>query len=221
MCCRRKQIHINVTSICSPKWLWISASSYHLRGMRNDDKHLSRWTKSGRDLYAILERKKEFCENIISKEKLQTPWPKSASELYRPSHRRLLAKLVPTFADRGCHMVSVTDPYGRILGFPDLSRYFFFQVAPQLYSRSWVDPVPDPLLLRKYGSAGNLTRTSGSVARNSDHLTPEAVSQERLRILIENFNPQEVVEDASASSIETLPWKEEKILHAMLSKEQY
>jgi hypothetical protein len=30
-------------------------------------------------------------------------------------------------------------------------------------------PVPDPLLLRISGSAGNLTRTSGSVARNSDH----------------------------------------------------
>jgi hypothetical protein len=26
---------------------------------------------------------------------------------------------VPTFADRECHMVSVTDPYGRILGFLD------------------------------------------------------------------------------------------------------
>jgi hypothetical protein len=42
------------------------------------------------------------------------------------------------FADRGCHVVSVTDPYGRILG--------FYQVAPQLCSRGWVDPVPDPLL---------------------------------------------------------------------------
>jgi hypothetical protein len=28
------------------------------------------------------------------------------------------------FADRRCHMVSVTDPYGRILGFLDGSRYF-------------------------------------------------------------------------------------------------
>jgi hypothetical protein len=28
------------------------------------------------------------------------------------------------FADRGCHVVSVTDPYGRILGFLDRSRYF-------------------------------------------------------------------------------------------------
>jgi hypothetical protein len=31
--------------------------------------------------------------------------------------------------------VSVTNPYGRILGFLDRSRYYFFQVAPQLYSR--------------------------------------------------------------------------------------
>jgi hypothetical protein len=28
------------------------------------------------------------------------------------------------FADRVCHVVSVTDPYGRILGFLDRSRYF-------------------------------------------------------------------------------------------------
>jgi hypothetical protein len=42
-------------------------------------------------------------------------------------------------------MVSVTDPYGRILGFLDRSRYIFFQVAPQLYSRGRVDPVTDPL----------------------------------------------------------------------------
>jgi CBS-domain-containing membrane protein len=67
--------------------------------------------------------------------KLKTPWPESARELYRPSDRRLSAKLLPTFADRGCHVVSVTDPYGRILGFLDRSRYFFFQVAPQLYLR--------------------------------------------------------------------------------------
>jgi hypothetical protein len=31
-------------------------------------------------------------------------------------------------------MVSVWDTYGRILGFLDQSYYFFFQVAPQLYS---------------------------------------------------------------------------------------
>jgi hypothetical protein len=81
--------------------------------------------------------------------------PESASELYRPSDRRLSTKLVPTFADIGCHVVSVTDPYGRNLGFLDRRSYFFFQVAPQWYSRGCVHPVPDPLLLRKSGSAGN------------------------------------------------------------------
>jgi hypothetical protein len=44
------------------------------------------------------------------------------------------------------------------LGFLDWSRYFFLQVAPQLSSWGWVDPVSDPLLLRKFGSAGNWTR---------------------------------------------------------------
>jgi hypothetical protein len=49
----------------------------------------------------------------------QTLWSESASELYRPRDSRLSAKLVPTFADRGCHVVSVTGPYGGILGFLD------------------------------------------------------------------------------------------------------
>jgi hypothetical protein len=47
----------------------------------------------------------------------KTQWTKSASKLYRPTDRRLLAKLVPTFADRRSHVVSVTDPirpYSRI-----------------------------------------------------------------------------------------------------------
>jgi hypothetical protein len=54
----------------------------------------------------------------------KTPWSESASELYRPSDRRLSAKWLPTFADRGFHVVSMTDPYGRILGFLGRSRYF-------------------------------------------------------------------------------------------------
>jgi hypothetical protein len=53
----------------------------------------------------------------------ETPWPESASELYRPSDRRLSAKLVATFADKGYRMVIVTDPYGRILGFLDQITY--------------------------------------------------------------------------------------------------
>jgi hypothetical protein len=51
--------------------------------------------------------------NILRKK--QTPWSESASELYRPSDRRLSAKWLPTFADKGAT---------RILGFLDRSSYF-------------------------------------------------------------------------------------------------
>jgi hypothetical protein len=107
-------------------------------------------------------RFKETISTLYTK----TPWPKSASELFWPSDRRFSEKLVKIFADRGCH---VTDPHGRILGFLDRSRYFFIQVALQLYSWNWVDSISDPLFLRKSDSVENRTRTSGSVARNSDH----------------------------------------------------
>jgi hypothetical protein len=98
-----------------------------------------------------------------------SPWPQSVRELYRPSDHSLSAKLVPTFADRGCHVVSVTDPYGRTIDVLDRSRYFFFHAALQLYSRGRVDPVQDLLLLRKSGRAENRTRTSRCAARNTDH----------------------------------------------------
>jgi CBS-domain-containing membrane protein len=80
-------------------------------------------------LYLVARRK------ILTTPTKRTPWPESASELNRPSDRRLLVKLVPNFADKGCHMVSVTDPYGPILGFLDRKPYFSFQVAPESYSR--------------------------------------------------------------------------------------
>jgi hypothetical protein len=57
---------------------------------------------------------------------------------YPLSDRRLSAKWLPTF-------VSVTDSYGRILGFSRQDPLLFYQVAPQLHSRGWVDPVPDSL----------------------------------------------------------------------------
>jgi hypothetical protein len=80
----------------------------------------------------------------------------------------LSAKLVPTFTDRGCRVVSATDPHGRILGFLDRSRYYFFQVAPQLYWRGWVDPVTH-YFWKNLAVPGNEPGTSGSVARNSNH----------------------------------------------------
>jgi hypothetical protein len=107
------------------------------------------------NLFRCLQKinfKQTFNENSDTKlnlKKKNTPWLESARELYRLSDCRLSMKLVPTFADRGCHVVSRTDPYGHILGFLDRSRYFFFQVAPQLYSWSWVYTIPDPFLLKK------------------------------------------------------------------------
>jgi hypothetical protein len=49
-----------------------------------------------------------------------------------------------------------------------------------------VDPVPDPLLLRKSGSAGEgiEPETSVSEARNSDHWTTEAVTMYLLQLQI-------------------------------------
>jgi hypothetical protein len=95
---------------------------------------------------------------------------KRTSELrvYQLRNHRLSAKLVLTFVGRWRRLVSTTNSCGLIIAFLDRSRYFFFQVAPRLNSRGWVDLVPGQLLVRKSGSARNRTRTSGSVARISD-----------------------------------------------------
>jgi hypothetical protein len=53
-----------------------------------------------------------------------------------------------------------------------------------------VDPVPDPLLLRKSGSAGNRTRTSRTVTNNSDHKTTEAV---KLKLQVSKFTEKPTV----------------------------
>jgi hypothetical protein len=59
-------------------------------------------------------------------------------ELYRPSDRRLSAKLVPTLADRGCRVVSATKPPQLLISvFLDRSRYFL-EIAPKLSSQGWV-----------------------------------------------------------------------------------
>jgi hypothetical protein len=62
-----------------------------------------------------------------------TPWPEFASKLYRPSDCRLLAKLVPTFAARGCHMGSVTDCYGRNLDFLDQTLSLSLSLSLYIY----------------------------------------------------------------------------------------
>jgi hypothetical protein len=114
------------------------------------------------------------------------------------SHREKLRglRLLANYTDqataacrRSCQLLRIagaTNSYGRILTFLDRSHQFFFPVAPQLYSRGSVDPVTDPLLLRKSGTAGNRNGTSGFVGRNSDHYTAEAV-KEGITLQIESY----------------------------------
>jgi hypothetical protein len=64
-------------------------------------------------LHIILSWKQEDANKMWFKRIKQTPGIKSASELYRPSDRRLSEKLIPTLADRGCRVVCATNPRGR------------------------------------------------------------------------------------------------------------
>jgi hypothetical protein len=60
----------------------------------------------------LFEKKEKYStKQKQNKKKLRGFRPQS--ELYRPSDRRLSAKLVSTLADRGCHVVSATNPHGR------------------------------------------------------------------------------------------------------------
>jgi hypothetical protein len=54
--------------------------------------------------------------------------------------------------------VGAMDPHSHLLSFLDRSRYCFFQAAPQLCSQGCIDPFSDPQLLRKSGSARNVTQ---------------------------------------------------------------
>jgi hypothetical protein len=62
---------------------------------------------------------------------------------------------VPTFAVIACSVQSF--PTTVSLSFLDWGRYCFFQAAPPLFLLGWVDSVPDPLLLRESGNAGDQT----------------------------------------------------------------
>jgi hypothetical protein len=60
------------------------------------------------NMKAVLE---DYINTTYKQKKLRGFSPQS--ELYRPSARRLSAKLVPTLADRGCSVVSATNTHGR------------------------------------------------------------------------------------------------------------
>jgi hypothetical protein len=106
-------------------------------------------------------------------------WPVSAKSLLLTSEclkqKKNFRGLSPraNYTDRAtaayrrsyCQILRIEEPSGQsersLRQYTRISRpgpLLFYQVAPQLYSRGWVDPVPDPLLLRKSGRTGNRTR---------------------------------------------------------------
>jgi hypothetical protein len=87
----------------------------------------------------------------------KTPWPLVSKGSILTELPLRPAKLVPTFAGRGCCVVNATVPCGTYSWFPR-QEPLLFQVAPQLSSRGWVDRVPDPPLLWNAGSVRNRTR---------------------------------------------------------------
>jgi hypothetical protein len=87
------------------------------------------------------------------------PWPQSASELYWPSDRRLSAKLMTTFAGRGCCVVSATNLRGRYFRFPRPEPLLFHSSSSSVVLKRLSGPrSKPPSLPRKSGRAGNRTR---------------------------------------------------------------
>jgi hypothetical protein len=77
------------------------------------EQKIGKWSWISGEVLLTLGEFAEPVPPLFTKKK--PPWPESASELYRPSDSRLSAKLVPTFAVRGSHVISMKDRYGRIL----------------------------------------------------------------------------------------------------------
>jgi hypothetical protein len=111
--------HLNSASKSRKGELQYSAlirESCHLqtnfKNLLNTPRNRTCFTLLSLSAYLIMHSKSS--QNKIKK---KPQWSESADELYRPGDCRLSAKLVPIFVDRGCHVVSVADPYDRILGF--------------------------------------------------------------------------------------------------------
>jgi hypothetical protein len=58
------------------------------------------WTQT---IEFLFKYSRELIKTIQKTKQKQTLWPYFANELYRPSDRRLSAKLVQTFEDTGCY----------------------------------------------------------------------------------------------------------------------
>jgi hypothetical protein len=94
----------------------------------------------------VLMQPFQFNPSYTTTNKLRGPSPRSN---YIDRVTRLMAKLVPTFADRGCCVVSTTDPHGHILCFLDRSCYFFPPSSPSVVLTRLSGPRSRPTTYQK------------------------------------------------------------------------
>jgi hypothetical protein len=99
----------------------------------------------------------------------QTPWPESTKELYRPSDRRLTAKLVPTFAGREVLRSQRNRSPRKYSWFSRPEPLIFISSSSSIVLMRLIGPRSSPLFHRKCSIAGNRTRAFRSVTRNSYH----------------------------------------------------
>jgi hypothetical protein len=71
------------------------------------------YTQDHNIFWKANSERRDAMEGYTYMSKTEHTWLWSASELYRPSDRRLFAKLGPTFVDRWCRVASATDSHGR------------------------------------------------------------------------------------------------------------
>jgi hypothetical protein len=115
-------------------------------------------------------------QRINSRKQKQTPWLESTSELHRHSDRRLSAELVTIPAARGVsRSQNGGSPTAVISIFQTEAATFSFKWLLSCTHETVWTLIQTRYFSKKSGSTGNRTGISGSVAKNSNHLTTVTV----------------------------------------------
>ena len=91
-----------------------------------------------------------------------------------PKNQDRLKRLLPD-GSTGALWLTERYPSTLISDFLTEFHYFSYQVATQLASRGWVDPVPDPILLEKFLGYSRESNP-GPLGWQSDLLTKQVVT---------------------------------------------
>jgi hypothetical protein len=90
--------YLVIVSVCC--WMWVYFNSYNMKFQPQIPQVIALYTQQSKGMRGAGDKNKLHGFSL-------------QSELYRPNDRRLSAKLVPTLADKGCHVVSATNPHDR------------------------------------------------------------------------------------------------------------